>query len=229
MANLATFMATMLFKGKHFSVPRTPTWSNIAIANSPREALATRRTTRSRVLLLRSCFRGCDHKVSLSKQPTRSVLLAYVFLLRGEWTSIPAQKISQGNLVSLRATFSVCAREGPLEVLLFYGVENFWITLQFNDPTIGKGVKGKSRAIVRRPILFLLSPCVRLELSTAQHSTADLSLLTLVNVLLQLFTTSSYAGPYFDTGWSFHTASVFYGSAHVTIRKLCNGCTGIVL
>lgn len=150
MANLATFMATMLFKGKHFSVPRTPTWSNIAIANSPREASATRRTTRSRVLLLRSCFRGCDHKVSLSKQTTQAVLLAYVFLLRGKWTSIPAQKISQGNLVSLRATFSVCAREGPLEVLLFYGVENLWITLQFNDPTIGRGVKGKSRAIVRQ-------------------------------------------------------------------------------
>lgn len=60
-------------------------------------------------------------------------------------------------------------------------------------------------------------------------STADLSLLTLVKVLLQRFTTSSYGGPYFDSGWSFYTASVLYGAANVTRCKLGNGSSSTVM
>lgn len=124
MANLATSMATMLSKGKHSSVLRTPTWSSIAIANSPREASATRRITRSRVLLLRSFSPGCDHKVSLSRQTTQTVLLAYVFVLPGEGINLLTRsKYLRGNLVSLRATFPVCVRERD-----HYGVYCFMVS-----------------------------------------------------------------------------------------------------
>lgn len=104
------------------------------------------------------------------------------------------------HFAAIKTHFLWAKERGAVAGLWFYGVQNLWITLLFNDPARESIQKGK-----RERVHFLLAlQCV------SHWPTAESSLLTPVKVLLQAFTTYSDGWDYFATRWPLHTGYVFY-------------------